>query len=103
MVKLSVMYEGTPADATAFDGYYWSKHLPTVARWPKVRRIALGKGKPGDEFYQICDIFFDSRADLEAALASPERKVSADDVKNFPAFQGQIKRQTFEVRDFGAA
>jgi hypothetical protein len=48
----------------------------------------------------VADLWFDSRADLEAALASPERKISADDVKRFPEFRGQIKRQIFEVRSY---
>jgi uncharacterized protein (TIGR02118 family) len=100
MVKLSVMYHGRPQDPAAFDDYYWEKHLPTVVAWPKVRRILVAKGTPGDDFYQVCDIFFESHADLEAALASPERKVSAEDIKRFPTFDGQIKRQAFEVRDF---
>lgn len=100
MTKISVMYQGRPADPAAFDAYYWGTHLPTVARWPRVRRIAVATGQPGDDLYQVCDIWFDSPADLEAALASPERKVSADDVKNFPKFEGQIKRQVFTVRDF---
>jgi uncharacterized protein (TIGR02118 family) len=102
MVKMSVMYLGKPVDPSAFDAYYWNTHLPTVQRWPGVRRIALAKGGPGDEFYQVCDIWFDTQADLDRALASPERKVSADDVKKFPEFQGQIKRQLFTVRDFPA-
>lgn len=103
MVKLSVIYQGRPADPAAFDAYYWSTHLPTVARWPGVRRIEVAKGQPGDEWYQVCDIVFDSREALETALASPERKVSAADVKNFPTFEGQIKRQIFDVRQFHAA
>jgi uncharacterized protein (TIGR02118 family) len=100
MVKLSVTYVGKPLDPAAFDEYYWTKHLPTVERWPRVRRITVARGAPGDEFYQVVDIFFDSRADLDAALASPERRVSSDDVKNFPRFEGQIKRQVFEVKPY---
>lgn len=100
MVKVSVMYVGQPADPAAFDAYYWGTHLPTVQKWPRIRRITLAKGGPGAEFYQIADLWFDSRADLDAALASPERKVSADDVKRFPEFQGQIKRQVFEVQSY---
>lgn len=102
MVKLSVIYQGRPADPAAFDEYYWSTHLSTVARWPKLKRIDLAMGEPGEEIYQVCDIYFDSMDDLRAALASPERKVSAEDVKNFPPFEGQIKRQVFEVRGFRA-
>ena len=100
MVKLSVIYQGRPEDAAAFDGYYWSKHLPTVARWPKIRRITLAAGEAGEEIYQICDLHFDSMDDLQAALSSPERKISLDDTKNFPPFEGQVKRQVFELKDF---
>jgi uncharacterized protein (TIGR02118 family) len=100
MVKYSVIYQGRPAAPEAFDDYYWSRHLPTVARWPGVRQIVVSRGRAGDEIYQICDIVFDSMADLERAMASPERQVSVEDVKRFPAFEGQIKRQIFEVRPF---
>jgi uncharacterized protein (TIGR02118 family) len=99
-LKLSVIYVGQPADPAAFDAYYWGTHLPTVQKWPRIRRITVAKGAPGDELYQVADLWFDSRADLDAALASPERKVSADDVKHFPEFRGQIKRQIFEVRPY---
>ncbi len=100
MVKLSVIYQGRPQDPAAFDDYYWSTHLPTVARWPRIRRISVGSGEPGDEIYQVCDLYFDSVEDLQAALASPERKVSLEDTKRFPVFEGQVKRQVFEVKDF---
>ncbi len=100
MVRLSVIYQGRPQDPAAFDDYYWSKHLPTVVRWPGVRRVEVARGEPGDEIYQICDIYFDSTEALRAALASPERKVSLEDARRFPAFEGQVKRQVFEVRPF---
>jgi uncharacterized protein (TIGR02118 family) len=99
MVKLSVIYHGRPQDPAAFDSYYWTKHLPTVARWPRVRRITLATGEPGEEIYQVCDIYFDSVEDLQSALASPERTISLADTKRFPAFDGQVKRQVFEIKD----
>jgi len=74
--------------------------LATVRKWPGLRRITVAKGIPGEELYQVADLWFDSRADLDLALASPERKVSADDVKRFPEFRGQIKRQIFEVMSY---
>jgi uncharacterized protein (TIGR02118 family) len=60
----------------------------------------VAKGGAGDEVYQVADLWFDSRADLDTALASSERKVSAEDVKRFPEFRGQIKRQIFEVKSY---
>jgi uncharacterized protein (TIGR02118 family) len=102
MVKLSMIYQGRPHDPAAFDDYYWSKHLPTVARWPGIRRIsvAVATGEPGEEIYQICDLYFDSAEDLQAALRSPERRASQEDTKRVPLFEGEVKRQVFEVRDF---
>ena len=100
MVKLSVIYRGRPQDPAAFDSYYWTKHLPTVARWPRIRRITLSTAEPGEEIYQVCDLYFDSMDDLQSALTSPERKVSLEDVKRFPEFKGEVKRQVFELKDF---
>jgi uncharacterized protein (TIGR02118 family) len=102
MVKLAVIYQGQPKDPAAFDEYYWSKHLPTVARWPRIRRIQIAAGEPGNEIYQIAELYFDSMEDLQAALASPERRVSLEDTKRFPAFEGAIKRQVFDVKEFRA-
>jgi uncharacterized protein (TIGR02118 family) len=79
------------------DAYHWKTHLTAVETWPGIRRITIATGAPGDEFYLIADLWFDSRADLDLALASPERKASAEDVKRFPEFRGQIKRQIFQV------
>jgi uncharacterized protein (TIGR02118 family) len=100
MVKLSVIYEGRPHDPAAFDEYYWSNYLPTVARWPRIRRISLAQGEPGEEIYQICDLYFDSTDDLRAALSSPERKVSQEETHRVPIFEGQVKRQVLEVKEF---
>ena len=100
MVKLSMIYHGRPHDQAVFDEYYWSKHLPTVARWPGIRRITLAMGEPGEEIYQICDLYFDSAEDLRAALSSPERKVSLEDTRQLPVFDGEVKRQVFEVREY---
>ncbi len=44
LVKVSVMYVGQPADPAAFDAYYWGTHLPTVKKWPRIRRITVAKG-----------------------------------------------------------
>ena len=100
MVKFCVFYYGKPQDPAAFDSYYWNRHLALVARWPGLRRIVLGKGRPGDELYQVTEMYFDSRAELEAALQTPERAASYEDGLRLPTFVGEIKRQTFEVLDY---
>jgi uncharacterized protein (TIGR02118 family) len=100
MVKFCVFYHGKPEDPAAFDKYYWEKHLPLVARWPKLKRIVLSKGQPSEDVYQVAEMYFDSLSDVEAALASPERAVTAEDGKRLPKFNGEVKRRTFEMKDF---
>ena len=103
MIKFCVFYCGKPDDPVAFDKYYWAHHLPIVACWPRLKRIVVSKGQTGDEIYQIAEMYFDSRKDMETALRSPERERAAEDTKNFPCFNGEVKRQVFEVTDFAKA
>jgi uncharacterized protein (TIGR02118 family) len=100
MVKFCVYYYGKPEDPAAFDKYYWANHLPIVARWPKIKRIVLSKGQPDDDVYQIAELYFDNRMELEAALTSPERTLAVEDSKKFPRFNGEVKRRTFDVTDY---
>ncbi len=100
MVKFCVFYHGKPEDPAAFDRYYWIHHLPLVIRWPGLKRIIVSKGQPEDDIYQIAELHFASRQDLEACLRSPERALAAEDLKNFPQFHGDIKRRIFEVTDY---
>ena len=100
MVKFCVFYYGKPEDPAAFDTYYWDHHLPLVACWPGIRRIAVSKGHPGGELYQVAELHFDNLADMEAALRSPERAVASADGRRLPRLVGEIKRRTFDVMDY---
>jgi len=100
MVKFCVFYYGKPEDPAAFDKYYWTHHLPIVAPWPQIKRIVISKGQPGDDVYQIAELYFDSRMEMETALSSPERAIAAEDAKNLPQFNGEIQRRKFEVTDY---
>ena len=100
MVKFCVFYYGKPEDPAAFDRYYWTHHLPLVTRWPHLKRIVISKGQPAEDIYQIAELYFDSRMEMETALQSPERAIAAEDAKNFPRFNGEVKRRTFEVTDY---
>lgn len=99
MVKFCVFYCGQPEDPAAFDKYYRDHHLPIVVRWPRIKRIVISKGQPGDGIYQIAELYFESREEMEAALRSPERALAAEDAKKLPRFIGEVKRQTFDVTD----
>jgi uncharacterized protein (TIGR02118 family) len=100
MVKFCVFYHGRPKDPAAFDTYYWNHHLALVARWPHIKRIVVSKGQPGEDIYQITELYFDSRLELEAALDSPERAIAAEDGRKLPGYNGEIRRRTFEVTDY---
>jgi len=100
MVKFCVFYYGKPEDPAVFDTYYRDRHLPLVVRWPRIRRIVLSRGQPGDDLYQIAELYFDSRTEMEAALNSPERALAAEDGRKLPRFIGEIKRRVFEVTDY---
>jgi uncharacterized protein (TIGR02118 family) len=100
MVKFCVLHYGKPEDPTAFDAYYWNHHLPLVACWPKIRRIAVSKGHPGGELYQLAELYFDHHDDLEAALRSPDRAVAYEDGQRLPRFVGEIRRQIFDIQDY---
>lgn len=101
MVKFCVFYYGKPEDPAAFDEYYRAHHLPIVARWPHIKRIVISKGQPEDDIYQIAELYFDNRTEMETALHSPERAAAAADSKKFPQFNGEVRRRTFEVIDYG--
>jgi uncharacterized protein (TIGR02118 family) len=101
VVKYVVLYEGRPEDPEEFDRYYLDHHVPTVARWPGIRRIEVNRGTDGGDFYQLCEFYFDSLDDLRTALASPERDASGRDRLRFPTFNGEIRHQAIKVHDCG--
>lgn len=100
MVKFCVFYYGKPEDPATFDKHYWDCHLPLVTRWPKIKRIVISKAQPDEGLYQITELYFDNRIEMEAALSSPERADAAEDSKRFLRFNGEVIRRTFEVIDF---
>ena len=84
--RLIVLY-GTPDDPAAFDAHYRDVHAPIVRRYPNLREVRLIKadgvaGRPPD-YYLVAEMGFDSRADLEAALASDPGRESGRDLRNF--------------------
>jgi uncharacterized protein (TIGR02118 family) len=84
--RLIVLYR-TPDDAAAFDVHYRDVHAPIVRQYPNLRDLRLRKadgvaGRPPD-YYLVAEMGFDSRADLEAALASDAGRESGRDLRNF--------------------
>jgi uncharacterized protein (TIGR02118 family) len=86
MAKILVLYH-PPADPAAFDKYYHETHIPLATRMPGVRSCVISAAPPrvlaGHPAYLVAELTFDSMADLDAALASPEGQTTAADLANF--------------------
>lgn len=86
MVKLVALYK-RPANPEAFDRHYREVHAPLAARMPGLRRMEVARviGSPMGEspYYLMAELYFDSLADLEAALSSPEGRAAGKDLMGF--------------------
>jgi uncharacterized protein (TIGR02118 family) len=86
MAQVLVLYN-TPADPAAFDLYYRRTHIPLAQKIPGLRSCVISSGAvqalSGTAPYLVAILNFDSMADLNAALASPEGQAAAADLSNF--------------------
>lgn len=87
MAKLFAIYQ-QPADTTAFDDYYFNKHLPLAKTLPGLRSYEVTSGdvmgmagKHGA--YLVAVLEFDSMAAIQAAMASAQGQATAADLANF--------------------
>jgi uncharacterized protein (TIGR02118 family) len=82
MVWLVALYN-MPEDTIAFDAHYRDVHMPIVRRYPALRALRTvhprGLGDRPPAVYLIMEMGFDSRADLDAAVASEAGR----DLRNF--------------------
>jgi uncharacterized protein (TIGR02118 family) len=85
-VRLIALY-APPEDPATFDAHYRDTHAPIVRRYPGLRDLRLtradGVGGRPPTSYLIAEMAFDSRADLDAALASEAGVESGRDLRNF--------------------
>jgi len=87
MVRLTVLY-GHPKDPVAFDRYYRETHIPIARRMRGLKGWTIGKCEAAEAgqrapYYMIVGLYAETRADLEAILASPEGQATIDDVPRF--------------------
>lgn len=86
MAQVLVLYN-TPADPAVFDAYYHGTHILLVNKIPGLRSNLISNGPiqaiAGDASYLVAELTFDSMAELNAALASPEGQATAADLPNF--------------------
>lgn len=88
MIKVFAMYRH-PADAAAFDRYYYASHVPTAKRMPGLLSYEVTRGPigtltgEGTPYHLIAILTFASKVALDAALASPQGQATAADIGNF--------------------
>ena len=87
MIRLTVLY-GHPTDPAEFDRYYHEVHIPIAKRMKGLKGWTIGKCQAIDarekpSYYMIVGLYAESRAEMEAILASPEGQATIDDVPKF--------------------
>lgn len=87
MCRLTVLY-GHPADPAEFDRYYHEIHIPIARKMKGLKGWTIGKcesATPGQlpPYYMIVGLYANTRADLEAIIASPEGQATIADVPRF--------------------
>jgi len=85
--QIIVAYK-TPADAKAFDAYYFGKHVPIAWKIPGIRKYQVSRGPvvtPAgpSPFHLVATLTFDSLADIQQAFGSPEGQAAMADVQKF--------------------
>lgn len=87
MIRLTVLY-GHPVDPQEFDRYYREVHLPLASKMQGLTGWTIGKCasvEPSQPppYYLIVGLYAESRAAMEAILASPAGQAAVADVPNF--------------------
>jgi uncharacterized protein (TIGR02118 family) len=103
MAQVIALYKkpANDADTAAFDTYYYSTHVPLAKTLPGLRgyRVSSGPvaGPGGDSgLHLVALLDFDSMADIQAALTSPEGAATAADLGNFA--QAGVELLMFDTR-----
>ncbi len=84
--RLIALYQ-QPEDPAAFDAHYRDAHTPIILRYPGLLELRTTKVEPvgprSTPYYLSVEMVFDTRADLDAAIASDAGVESARDLRNF--------------------
>ncbi len=84
MAATTIVLYKEPANKEAFDAYYFEKHVPLVQKVPGLLKIEVnrfsGKNAP---YYLMAILYFNSKDERKAALASSEGQAMNADVANF--------------------
>jgi len=100
MARILVLYN-QPADPDAFDRYYFETHIPIAGKIPGLRSCTVSSGSVGliaggQPAHLVAELEFDTMADLQSAMASPEGQATAADLVNFA--QAGVTILAFDTR-----
>ena len=104
-VSYFVRYEGEAGDD--FIRHYREHHVPILARWPGMRRVVLHTPVPWTDpcpvsrgpAFLVAQLEFETQADLDHALQSPERVAARGDFEKFPAREGNVSHQAMRQEE----
>ncbi|MGI9026742.1 MAG: EthD family reductase [Burkholderiaceae bacterium] len=101
MAKLVVLYK-KPADAAAFDNYYFKTHVPLANKIPGLLSYQVSSGAVASPtgvspYHLVATLEFESMSALQQALASPEGGAAAGDLANFA--QAGVEMLMFDTKD----
>lgn len=101
MAALLALYRKTP-DPESFDAYYFGTHVPLAKRIPGLRTYEVSAGgvaSAGGEspYHLVARLTFDTLADLQRALVSPEGQATAADLDNFAG--AGVELLVFDTRE----
>ncbi len=101
MAKLLALYK-KPADAAAFDSYYFSTHVPLAKAIPGLRSYEVNNGPVGSPMgespYHLAAVLtFDSGEAIQQAFGSPQGQAAAGDLANFA--QAGVELLIFDTKE----
>ncbi len=101
MATLVVLYK-IPTDKQAFDAYYASTHIPLARKIPGLRKYEISQGAVGgpagaSPYHLVAMLSFDSLADIQNGLGTPEGQAAVGDLGNFAT--GGADVYMFDSRD----
>ncbi len=87
MVKLVALFKH-PEDAAAFDQHYHHVHTPLMQAVPGLQKMEVTRftsGMRGDkpEYYLMAEMYWQDKATMDAAMATPENRAAGKDLMSF--------------------
>jgi uncharacterized protein (TIGR02118 family) len=85
--QLTALYKH-PEDTAAFDKHYREVHAVLASKMPGLRKYTMSWSGPGPDgaqppFYLVAVLYWDSEAEGQAGLGSPEGEAAVADLANF--------------------